>query len=137
MTPKAYIEKESEDRQKLLSSIHSIIEEKDKTVIARVEPMMGKEMIVYKGKGLMKYALSSTKNYMTIHVLPIYGSKILYDKYFELLSKASFQKGCINFKTAEEMPLNIVKQLITDCAKIDLFKIRQEYLDSKKKKNKV
>lgn len=119
-----------------MSSLHSTILETDKTADATVEPMMGKEMIMYKSRGMMKYALASAKNYMTLHVLPMYGSKTIYDKYLALLPNASFQKGCINFKTADEMPLDIVQQLITDCARIDLVKIRQEYLASKKSKNK-
>lgn len=80
----------------------------------------------------MKYALASAKNYMTLHVLPIYGSKMLYGKCQDLLPKATFQKGCINFITVDEIPLKIVEQLIGDCEKINLLKIRQEYLESKK-----
>ena len=98
--------------------------------------MMGKEMIVYKGRGMMKYALSSVKNYMSLHVLPMYGSPVLFSKYKSLLTKANFQKGCINFYTADEMPLNVVSQLIAECSKIDLVKIREDYLKEKKLKAK-
>ena len=132
MDVKGYILKQPLDRQNVLSEIHAIILEADKTVKAEVEPMMGKEMIVYKGKGSMKYALSSVKNYMSLHVLPIYGSKTLHSKYEALLPKASFQKGCINFIDEDEMPPDIVKQLMTDCSSIDLLKIKEEYLKSKK-----
>ena len=132
MDVKGYISKQPLDRQNVLSEIHAIILEADKTVKAEVEPMMGKEMIVYKGKGSMKYALSSVKNYMSLHVLPIYGSKTLHSKYEALLPKASFQKGCINFIDEDEMPPDIVKQLMTDCSSIDLLKIKEEYLKSKK-----
>jgi hypothetical protein len=55
-------------------------------------------------------------------------------KYQSLLDKAVFQKGCINFDTAEKMPLDIVRQFIADCAGFDLLKIRQEYLAEKKLK---
>jgi hypothetical protein len=132
-----FIANQSADRQVLLSNIHSIIVEEDKTVVPVVEPMMGKEMIVYKGKGMMKYALSSVKNYMSLHVLPIYGSPVLFDKYKGLLPNANFQKGCINFSTAGEMPLEIVKQLFADCSSIDLVKIREDYLRDKKLKKKA
>ena len=64
--------------------------------------------------------------------MPIYGSPILYSKYENLLNKAKFQKGCINFKSAEEMPLKIVKQLMADCSKIDLPAIKEAYIKSKK-----
>jgi hypothetical protein len=59
----------------------------------------------------------------------------LHAKYEPLLDKASFQKGCINFDNAEQMPLHILKELIIDCSKIDLLKIRQEQLAKKKRKN--
>jgi len=55
-------------------------------------------MIVYNAPGIFKYGLSSVKNYMSLHVLPIYGSASLHSKYKALLLNANFQKGCINFK---------------------------------------
>jgi hypothetical protein len=124
------------ERQNILSCMHAIILEEDKTVSAEVGRMMGKEMIIYKGKGLMKYGLGSVKNYMTLHALPIYGSKTLFSKYKTLLEKANFQKGCINFDSQENMPLNILREMITDCSKIDLLKIREDYLMQKKTKVK-
>jgi hypothetical protein len=127
-----YISSQPSDRQSILTDIHLIILACDKTVVPTIEPMMGKEMIVYKGKGFMKYGLAGVKNYMSLHVLPIYGSKTLYEKYRSLLNKANFQKGCINFDTGDKMPLDIVRQLISDCAKVDLKKIREDYLKEKK-----
>ena len=136
-TVEHYILSQPVDRQGVLTDIHSIILQEDKTVVPIVEPMMGKEMIVYKGKGLMKYGLASVKSYMSLHVMPIYGSDKLSTKYKALLPKASFQKGCINFKTADEMPLEIARQLFADCSKIDLLKIREDYLEKKKLKGKA
>lgn len=131
-----FILSQPEDRQELLSNLHEIILQNDKTVTPVIAPMMGKEMIIYNAPGIFKYGLSSVKNYMSLHVLPIYGSPMLYEKYKTLLNKASFQKGCINFKNKDEMPFDIVKQLITDCSKIDLRAIKEQYLRSKKKKLK-
>ncbi|MBS1600262.1 MAG: hypothetical protein JST75_18685 [Bacteroidetes bacterium] len=131
-----YMAAQSKERWDILLHIHSIIIEEDKTVEPVVEPMMGKEMIVYKDRGMMKYALASVKNYMSLHVLPIYGSSELNSKYKSLLNTASFQKGCINFESEEQMPSKIVRQLIGDCAKIDLVKIREDYLKGRKSKNR-
>jgi hypothetical protein len=128
----AYITSQPEDRQKILSNIHRAIIENDKNVIASVELMMGKEMVVYKGKGVMKYGLASVKNYISLHVMPIYGSITLHSKYKRLLPLANFQKGCINFKNENEMPIDIVGELIIDCSSFDLIKMREEYLKSKK-----
>ena len=82
----------------------------------------------------MKYGLSSVKNYISLHALPIYGSTVLHSKYKTLLPTASFQKGCINFIHELDMPLDIVKELITDCSLIDLLKMKEAYLESKKAK---
>jgi hypothetical protein len=138
MDPKIekYILAQPGGRQAVLKVIHAIIIDEDKTVVAVVEPMMGKEMIIYKGKGVMKYGLAGVKNYMSLHVMPIYGSEKLYAKYKALLSKASFQKGCINFDNAEQMPVATVRQLMADCAKVDLLKMKEEFLKGKKVKGK-
>ena len=134
MTISAFISGQPADRQALLTELHDIIIQNDKTVTPVIAPMMGKEMIIYNAPGTFKYGLASVKNYMSLHVLPMYGSPILYEKYKALLKDAAFQKGCINFKNKDEMPLNIVNKLIADCSKIDLLAIREEYLRSKKKK---
>ncbi len=134
MSITAYIASQPADRQALLSQIHDIIIRKDPTVTAVVAPMMGKEMIIYNAPGTFKYGLSSVKNYMSLHVLPMYGSAVLYEKYKGLLKDASFQKGCINFKNKDEMPLTIVENLIADCSKIDLLALREKQLQSKSKK---
>jgi hypothetical protein len=131
MDIKEYILKQPLLRRNLLTRIHSTIIQEDKSVTPQVQKMMGKEMIVYKGNGSMKYGLSSVKNYMSLHVLPIYGSIKLHSKYKALLNKANFQKGCINFDNEDQMPMDIVQQLIVDCSPLDLAKIKEDYLKQK------
>jgi hypothetical protein len=135
MSIKEFISSQPAERQELLSQLHELIMQTDKTVTAEIAPMMGKEMIIYNAPGSFKYGLASVKKYMSLHILPMYGSTILYEKYKALLKDASFQKGCINFKTKEEMPLKIVKDLIADCSKIDLRALREQQLKSKPKKS--
>lgn len=137
MSIQEFISSAQADRQHLLTDIHQIIMQEDSSVKASIAPMMGKEMIIYQGPGSFKYGLSSMKQYMSLHLMPIYASVQLYEKYKDLLPKANFQKGCINFKTAEEMPLEIVKKLMEDCAKVDLLAIREKYLEAKKNGTKA
>src|SRR5258705_2393829 len=134
MSISEFISGQSPERQRLLTQIHEIILKEDKSVKAEIEPMMGKEMIVYKAPGIFKYGLSSMKNYMSLHIMPIYGSTTLYSKYKQLLKNVIFQKGCINFKSKEEMPVKILKELIPDCSKIDLRAMKENYIKSKSKK---
>ena len=135
MEVEVFISKQPADRQTILSDIHTTIIENDKSVIAEVGSMMGKEMILYKGKGVFKYGLASVRQYISLHLMPIYGSKTLHTKYRKLLPLANFQKGCINFLNENEMPIKIVRDLIIDCASFDLAKMREEYLKSKKAKD--
>ena len=134
MTIAEFIALQPAERQGLLAELHELILQKDKTVTAEIAPMMGKDMIIYNAPGTFKYALSSVKKHMSLHVLLMYMNPAIYDKYKGLLIDASFQKGCINFNSKEEMPLKIVKELMAECATIDLRAIRENYLKSKTKK---
>jgi hypothetical protein len=131
MTITEFISQQPAERHKLLSEIHEIIIREDKNVKADVGSMMGKEMIIYNAPGTFKYGLASVKKHMSLHLLPMYVSPKLYEKFKELLPNANFQKGCINFKSVEEMPSKIIKNLIHDCSAVDLVAIREDQLKSK------
>jgi hypothetical protein len=120
MTAAEYISSQQKDRVPILSSIHSIILQEDPGVTPKVGPMMGKEMILYMERGYFKYGLASVKNYMSMHIMPIYGGSPLYEKYQQLLPQTEFQKGCINFKTDREVPMEIIRRLFADCAKVSI-----------------
>jgi hypothetical protein len=134
MSIEQFIAQQEIERQNLLSKIHLAIIETDKTVTAEIGKMMGSDMIIYNAPGTFKYGLASVKKHMSLHLLPIYNNPTLHSKYKALLPEASFQKGCINFTSEEEVPIKILKSLLKECAKIDLLKVREEYLKAKKKK---
>lgn len=119
-----------------MQAIHEVILNEDCTVEASLGSMMGKPMIIYNNRGFFKYGLAGGKEYMSLYVMPVYGSPQLYTKYQQLLPKVRFQKGCINFKSGKEMPLDVITQLFKDCGPIDLLAMRQEYLKSKHHKVK-
>ena len=127
-----FLSKQDETRKEILHDLHQVIISGDATIVAEIGMMMGKEMIIYKSSGVFKYALGNGKQHMSLHLMPIYCSPTLHEKYKKLLSNAAFQKGCINFKSAEEMPLKIVQSLIGDCAKVDIRAILEEYKNKKK-----
>lgn len=132
-----YFEGQPLDRKDVLQQIHAIILEEDDTVIPVLEPMMGKEMIVYKSRGMMKYALASVKNHMSLHVLPMYASPVLFEKFQKLLPRAAFQKGCMNFHNADDMPLKKVKQIFAECSGIDMVRMREDQLKERKAGKKM
>ena len=54
MSISEFISTQPEERQELLSQLHEIIIQKDKTVTPVIAPMMGKVMIVYNAPGIFK-----------------------------------------------------------------------------------
>ena len=129
MTPSDYLKKQDTDRKNILTSIHKIISDSHPKLKARVGDMMGKEMILYEMDGAFMYALASVKTHMSLHNIIMYGHAPLYAKYSKLLNKAKFQKGCANFKNAEQMPLDIVTEFMKDSAKaapvyLEMYKAR-------------
>lgn len=124
---KEYFSELDSSRSSILNRIHQIIIASDKNLDADVGMMMGKQMIIYKEEGIFKYALSSSKDYLSLHLMTIYGSSPLHAKYQKLLTNARFQKGCINFKSDLEMPTDIVTQLILESAKINMKKLFEKF----------
>jgi len=115
MTINKFLSKVDPDRRNMMLSIHQIIIDNSKRVKPEVNYMMGRGMIQYKIDGMLMYGLSSDKTDMSLHMMPIYGPPALHDTYKRLLNKAKFQKGWINFKQAEEMPLDILENLMKEC----------------------
>jgi hypothetical protein len=130
MTIEEFIKSMPAERQATLTELHKTILANDPSVIPVIKPMMGKEMILYEERCYMKYGLASTKNYMSLHCLPMYMNPALHAKYLPLLPDAKFQKGCINFADGTEMPLAIVTGLVVDCSAVNIA----EVLENRKKK---
>ena len=118
------------ERQAILAALHQVIVAKDPTVIAAVKPMMGKDMILYEERCVMKYGLASVKAHMSLHCLPMYMNPALHAKYESLLPAAKFQKGCINFTDAAALPPAVLAALITECSAINIA----DMLEKRKKK---
>ncbi|RWY53888.1 DUF1801 domain-containing protein [Mucilaginibacter gilvus] len=130
MSPTEYLSEQLPERQPIMNAIHDAIMANDKTVTPVVEPMMGKEMIIYKEATTMKYALSGVKAHISLHCLPMYMNPAIHQKYEPLLPLAKFQKGCVNFASEEAMPMDVATQLIADCARISIVAM----LENRKKK---
>jgi len=130
MTTAEYISSQPPAWQEQMIALHEAILANDKTVTPVIEMMMGKEMILYKERGYMKYGLSGAKKHMSLHCLPIYMHPTLHPKYEALLPKAKLQKGCINFTDGNELPIEIATALIAECAKISIA----DMLENRKKK---
>lgn len=125
MTPKQYLDSLPEDRKEMISKLRELILKSDPLVKEVVAGMMGRESLVFMQGDFMKYALSSVKEHMSFHSMVMYGSSIrfggsgLREKFEKLLPKVKFQKGCINFKNAMQMPLDIAEKFVKEMAKVE------------------
>jgi hypothetical protein len=149
MTPKQYLDSLPDDRKEVISKLRELILKSDPLVKEVVGGLMGREMLMYMQGDFMKYALSSVKQHMSFHSMVMYGSSIrfkgsgLREKFEKLLPKAKFQQGCVNFKDAVQLPLDIAEKFVKEMAKCEFppkqFKESMEKnavkLKAKKKKS--
>ena len=70
----------------------------------------------YNRKPLMYCGLASQKNYMSLYLLPAYGStaleKRLRDGFAAAGKKLDMGKSCIRFKSAEDLDLTVIGEII-------------------------
>ena len=115
----------------VLSKFHQLIMKNDpkvKCVIARV--MSIERALIYQEEGVFKYALAKTKGYFTLHNMIMYAYpevKSVLDPDTKNLKGLKFQKGCINFKTAEDFPLDLFGEFIRKSAQMDFSRIIARY----------
>lgn len=133
MKAEKYLDMFEPERNKVLGEMRTLLLKHDSKVNEVVGEMMGKQMLIYNCGGHFKYALAATKTGMTFHSLVMYGSPELHAKYVKLLPKAKFQKGCINFTKPEQMPLDVVNEMMKDFAKCE-FPPKQFAASMNKKK---
>ena len=88
----------------------------------------------YNGHPLWYLALGSQKNYMALHLMPLYG-----DKPTETWFRAEFKarglkldmgKACVRFKSVDDLPLDVIGELV---AKFPLDAWVRMYVQSRKK----
>lgn len=70
----------------------------------------------YNGHPLMYAALASQKNYMSLYLLPAYGSPILLQRLREGFAaegkKLDMGKSCIRFRSADDLALETIGEII-------------------------
>ncbi|MCA9284646.1 MAG: DUF1801 domain-containing protein [Phycisphaerales bacterium] len=91
------------------------------------EEAIGKGMLVYQvplatygdthnGHPLWYVALASEKSYLSLHLLPIYGSRALADRLasgFQAAGKRLDRgKACIHFQSADDLPLECIGAIV-------------------------
>lgn len=57
-------------------------------------------------------ALANQKNYISLHMIPLYVFPEMKAKFDEVAGNLKCGKGCINFKRAEDLPLDVIGEII-------------------------
>lgn len=78
-------------------------------------------------------ALANQKNYITLHLLPIYIYPELKVKFDDAANKKlKCGKGCVNFKRAEDLPLDTIAGIIS-ATSAESYKAKLQSIKSEKK----
>ena len=137
-----YIDALSADRQSDINAVRNVILENlpdgyEETVrhgmICYVIPL-ATYPITYNKLPLMFAGLASQKNYMTVHLMNIYGNPAdeewFVERYKATGKKLNMGKSCVRFKTLEDLPIDLIGEAV---ARTPVTSYIQLYEDSRKK----
>ncbi len=91
--------------------------------------------LTFAADGEMYVALANQKNYISLHLIPIYIFPELKAKLDNSGKKVKGGKGCVNFLSAEELPLDIIAQIVGSC-EAKTYKEKMRQLRGKEKSKK-
>lgn len=70
----------------------------------------------YNGKPLAYISLASQKNYVSLYLMSVYGDaeaeKWFHDRYAQSGKKLDMGKSCVRFKRLEDVPLDVVAEVV-------------------------
>lgn len=98
------------------TTLANLIKKHDPHVEQSIGKMMRNDAVLYCQQDIMKYAITCHANHVSLHLMPIYCYADLYTKYKKLMTAGKFQKGCINFKDYDNLPVDDIALLIAECA---------------------
>lgn len=122
--PESYLAKQPPDRRAALSAVRQVIRA---NLPNGYEESMGSGMLVYavpvtrypklpKKQALWYAALAAQKNYNSLYLMSVYGSREHEKKLREGFAKAGKKldmgKSCIRFQSADDLPLDVIGELI-------------------------
>ncbi len=90
--------------------------------------------VTYNKLPLMFAGLASQKNYMTVHLMNIYGNPAdeewFVERYKATGKKLNMGKSCVRFKTLDDLPVDLIGEAV---ARTPVASYIQLYEDSRKK----
>ena len=141
-SPDEYIEALPEDRQAAISAVRSVIlanlpagyeETVQHGMLSYVIPL-ATYPVTYNKMPLLFAGLASQKNYMTVHLMNIYGDPAdeewFVQRYKATGKKLNMGKSCVRFKTIDDLPIELIGEAVARTPVESYIKI---YEDSRKK----
>lgn len=133
MTVTEYLKSLSKEDREVVSALRKIVKENDKSLKEIVgKGMGGGTALVYNEDDVFKYCIAIPKKYYSFHSLIMYATPALHKLAQESFPIAKFQKGCINFKSLDEIPAAKFTKFIKASAKADFSPIIAHYKSKKK-----
>jgi hypothetical protein len=91
--------------------------------------------LMFAADGEMYVSLANQKNYISLHLMPIYVFPELKAKLDNSGKKLKGGKACVNFLRAEELPLDVIAQVVGSC-EAENYKDGMRQLRGKEKSKK-
>jgi len=111
---------DSEDRAKMERYRTEILKIDNKVKEKPSKIMSIENALVYEEEGVFKYGLAKTKHYYTFHSMVMYNNLDISDFIKQNTTVLKIQKGCINFKSFNELPIDLFKEIMILFAEKDL-----------------
>lgn len=117
-----------------IEKLAKIILKNDKSVTRKKGKIMGVEGDAFYYEEIFKYALAKTKTGYTFHSMAMYANPDLFNDLKSKMVKAKFQKGCVNFKSLDDFPVDLFEEHMKMSGKCDFSKVIEHYRKVKKKR---
>jgi TfoX/Sxy family transcriptional regulator of competence genes len=138
--PKAKSSKKSGKKPELKNSpenvsetLKKIILKYDKLVKQGTGGVMGNTNgFVFTQEGVFKYGVNKTKAGYSFHSMAMYANPDLFNDLKSRMTKAKFQKGCVNFKSLDDFPVELFEEHMKKSAKCDFSMVINHYKNKKK-----
>jgi hypothetical protein len=138
-TPDAYLRELPPDRAAQLAAVRAVV---NASIPAGFEEAMGFGMIVwqvplevvpvtYNRKPLMYAGLAAQKNYSSLYLMALYAGRTMTEEEFRARWSAprrlDLGKACVRFRTAEDLDLQLIGEVIGGCSRDDFVATAQQY----------
>ena len=119
---------EEPDRTEFKKYQTIILECDSKVVEKQTKIMSAENSLAYEEEGVFKYGLSKTKNHYSFHSMVMYSNSDVWELIKNTVKKGvTVQKGCINFKTTAQLPIEVFTEIMLFSAKKDFSPVIEHY----------